>query len=86
MSYKIEIAKKAIKQINSLPYFIIKNVSKRIDKLAENPFPYDSKKLKANENAYRIRVGNYRILYEVFKQNLIIKIVRVAHRKDAYKV
>ena len=54
--------------------------------MAENPFPYDSKKLKANENAYRIRVGNYRILYEVFKQNLIIKIVRVAHRKDAYKV
>ncbi len=86
MSYNIVITKKAQKQIKSLPKFIANNVSKRISELANDPTPYDSKKLKADENAYRIRVGDYRVLYEIYKQELIIKVVRVAHRKDVYRL
>jgi mRNA interferase RelE/StbE len=53
--------------------------------LSNEPFPHGVKKLIGSEFSYRIRVGDYRVVYEVFEKRLIVEIVRVRHRKDIYR-
>ena len=54
-------------------------------KLADEPLPHGSEKLTGSERTYRIRVGDYRIVYELFRDANIVEIQRVRHRKDVYK-
>ena len=61
------------------------NIVTAIDKLAEDPRPYGVKKLKGEDNAYRIRIGDYRVIYTIEDVIKIIEIQRIRHRKDAYK-
>jgi mRNA interferase RelE/StbE len=56
-----------------------------IESLAKNPFPVQSKKLKDSESCYRLRVGDYRVIYQVDTENKFVIIYHVRHRKDAYK-
>lgn len=84
-SYKIEIKKSAQEEIRKLPKGIRKKVVNKIDKLALNPLPSDKEKIKGLENAYRIRQGNYRIVYLVFKNSLLVSVVRVRDRKEVYR-
>jgi len=84
VKFNIEFKKSAAKELNSLPNKEIKKILNSIDQLIENPRPINSKKLSASER-YRIRVGDYRILYEIKEQILIIYIVKIAHRKDVYR-
>ncbi|MEW6042303.1 MAG: type II toxin-antitoxin system RelE/ParE family toxin [Elusimicrobiota bacterium] len=56
-----------------------------IESLAENPFPIQSRKMKGSESSYRLRVGDYRVIYQVDTENKIVTIYHVRHRKDAYK-
>jgi mRNA interferase RelE/StbE len=53
--------------------------------LSNEPFPHGVKKLVGSEFSYRIRIGDYRVVYEVFESRLIIEIIRVRHRKDVYR-
>ncbi|WP_442936834.1 type II toxin-antitoxin system RelE family toxin [Nostoc sp.] len=53
--------------------------------MAENPRPSGVVKLETTDNKYRIRVSNYRILYEILDDVLIVKVVRVGHRRDVYR-
>jgi len=82
--YRIEFKKSASEELNSLPNKEIKKILSSIDQLIENPRPINSKKLSASER-YRIRVGDYRILYEIKDQILIVCIIKIAHRKDVYR-
>jgi mRNA interferase RelE/StbE len=82
--YSIEFKKSATKELNSLPNKEIKKIINSINQLIENPHPINSKKLSASER-YRLRVGDYRILYEIIDQILIIYIIKIAHRKDVYR-
>lgn len=82
--YKIEFKKTATKELNSLPNKEIKKIINAINQLVVNPRLTNSKKLSASEY-YRIRVGDYRILYEIKDQLLIIYIIKIAHRKDIYR-
>ncbi len=82
--YRIEIKKSAVKEVERLPLKDMKAVLERIECLCENPSPYDCKKLSAEEK-YRIRCGNYRILYCIKDDILIIFVVKVGHRKDVYR-
>lgn len=82
--YKIEFKKTATKELNSLPNKEIKKILNTINQLIENPRPINSKKLSASER-YRIRSGDYRILYEIKDQILIVYIIKIAHRKDVYR-
>jgi len=82
--YRIEIKRSAQKEIQGLPKKDAQRVVAAIQRLAENPRGADSKKLSAQER-YGVRVGNYRILYEIHDTVLLILIVRVAHRKDVYR-
>lgn len=84
MIYKVVIPSKVEKEINSLPDKLFENITNHILRLAQNPFPNNSIKLK-NTLGYRIRVGDYRILFDVDVNNKLVIIQRVAHRKDIYK-
>jgi len=82
--YKIEIKRSAVKEIERLPRQDLEIILQRIASLADNPRPKDSKKLSAEET-YRIRHGNYRILYVIADDVLIVYVVKVGHRKDVYR-
>jgi len=83
VKYKIEIKRSAIKEIKKLPSKDLKKILAKISSLADNPRPKGCVKLSADEK-YRIRIGVYRILYEIKDKLLVIIVVKVAHRKDVY--
>ncbi len=85
MSYEIKISKSASKQIKKLSSELQERIQDRIDNLAIEPRPDGVKKLKGRENGYRIRVGDYRILYDIFDDVLLITVVEVGHRSNIYK-
>ncbi|GAI91672.1 unnamed protein product, partial [marine sediment metagenome] len=60
-------------------------ISNKISSLAENPYPEGYKKLKGSENDYRIRIGNYRIVYSIYNEILTIEVIKISHRKDIYR-
>ena len=82
--YRVEIKKSAVKEIEHLPRRDIKAVLDKISSLAENPRPHDCKKLSGQEK-YRVRCGDYRILYSIEDDILIVYVVNVGHRKDVYR-
>ena len=84
MKYIVLIERYAQKQIMKLDKKIIPVIKASIADLAENPRPYGYKKLKG-EDAYRIRVGDYRVIYEINDNTIIVTVVTVGHRKDIYK-
>jgi len=82
--YRVEIKKSAVKEIKKLPKQYLKHVLSKIAALAENPRPEGCIKL-TNDNKYRIRVGNYRVLYQIYDELIVVVVVKVAHRKNVYK-
>jgi mRNA interferase RelE/StbE len=84
-SYQIEWKSSARKELKKLPPEVIRKIIDAVESLADNPQPPNCRKLVGSEQTWRIRVGDYRIIYNIFSSILIIEIVRVAHRKDAYR-
>ena len=83
--YSIGLKKSAIKELASIPKPFNQHIASAIDSLSNNPRPEGVKKLKGEEDAYRIRVGDYRIIYTIEDVIRIVEIHRVRHRRDAYK-
>lgn len=83
--YKIELKKSAEKEIDRLDKNIIPQIFHKIRTLAENPYPSQSLKLAGSGYSYRLRVGDYRILYQIDNSTKIITIFAVGHRKDIYR-
>ena len=83
VSYNIAFKESAKKEIRSLDKKEIKRIFVQIKKLSNNPRPIKCKKL--DEGQFRIRQGNYRIIYEVFDKIKKISIVKVRHRKEVYR-
>jgi len=81
--YSVEIKKSAVKEINKLPKNILKKILPKIHSLETEPRPTGSKKLSGKE-LYRIRIGQYRIVYQIIKNKLVVYIVKVGHRKNIY--
>ena len=84
MTYQVSLKKGVIKVLSKInePYY--SNLKDAIYNLAKNPRPLGYKKLKGRE-AYRIRVANYRIIYEINDEILLIDIIDLGHRKEIYK-
>jgi len=82
--YKIEIKKSAFKEIESLPKRDLRAVVERIHSLSENPRQEGCKKLSGQEK-YRVRCGDYRIVYSIEDAILIVYVVKVGHRKDVHR-
>ena len=84
MKFTVLIERYALKQILNLDKKVIPLIKSAISDLADNPRPFGYKKLKGEE-AYRIRVGVYRIIYEIDNNRIIVTVVSVGHRKETYK-
>ena len=84
-SYKIIWKKSAYKELRNIHKEYIPKIIDAVEKLAQNPFPPRVKKLSGSEKTYRIKIADYRIIYELEQKRLIIQIIRVRHRKDVYK-
>lgn len=82
--YSVELKRSAAKEIKKLPVYDLKKILEVIEDLSENPRPPGSEKLSFGEK-YRVRCGHYRILYAIEDERLIVCVVKIAHRKDAYR-
>ena len=85
MPYHVEIKDSARKQIVRLPRPDQRRVMAAIADLADTPRPNGARKIVGADDAWRIRVGDYRIVYEIIDRVLTVHVVRVAHRKDVYR-
>ena len=83
-SHSISIKRSAAKEIESIQVNDRTRIIDRIRKLSEDPRPVGSQKLSGQEK-YRIRQGNYRILYQIIDQELIVEVVKVGHRREVYR-
>ena len=84
MDYKINFKKSAIKDLKTIDKNICQSILSEIQKLSENPRPFGYKKLHNRDNYFRIRINNYRVIYQVQEQELIISVIKIGHRKDVY--
>jgi len=83
--YKLWLEKSAEKDLNRLPPDIFPKVIRKIKSLAKNPKPAGCRKITGSKNDWRIRVGLYRVIYEVDEKEKSVRVMRVKHRKDAYR-
>lgn len=84
-TYKIEWKRSAIKELEKLPRPMISRIVSAVDNLSSTPYPQGVRKLAGTEDSYRIRIGNYRVIYKIIENKLIVEIIRVGHRKDIYR-
>lgn len=82
--YSIEIKASAAREIEALPLADRRKVVERIGRLADDPRPRGCEKLTGGER-YRIRQGDYRIVYSIADELLVVWIVKVGHRRDVYR-
>ena len=82
--YSIEYVPSAKKSLNALPKNAHKNIAKAIHKLKANPRPPGCEKLKTRD-AFRIREGDYRVIYEIHDAVLIVLVIKIAHRREVYR-
>lgn len=83
--YKIEWRESAIKELRRLEKNTITRILEKTAALERDPLPVNCRKLQGSDHTYRIRIGDYRVVYTVENDVLVIEIVRVAHRKDVYR-
>ena len=85
MAYAIEFVPSAKRQLQKLPREVQLKLSQHIGSLASDPRPIGSRKLKGSDELWRIRVSDYRVIYEVRDKILVVLVVRVAHRREVYR-
>ena len=83
--YDVFIERTAERDLRSLPTSIFKRIVPRMRALAENPRPSGCHKLAGSKNNWRIRIGDYRVVYEVNDARKIVRIFRVRHRREVYR-
>ena len=83
--YKVEISSSAEKALKKIPRKDLIKVIETIQKLGIDPKPPGCRKLSGEEDIFRVRQGNYRIIYEVEGKKLLILVLKIGHRKDIYR-
>jgi mRNA interferase RelE/StbE len=84
MPYRVELKPRADKQLRALPRSVQLRVVRALDDLADEPRPQGVKKLAGKDDLYRIRVGDYRIIYQIQDERLVVLVVRIGHRREIY--
>jgi mRNA interferase RelE/StbE len=84
-TYRLVVAPTAKKELKRLPEKTTERILKAVEALADNPRPHGSLKLEGTQNQYRIRVGDYRVIYSIADDVLTVLVIRIRHRKDAYR-
>ena len=85
MAYSVLIAPAAERQLKALTQPVQKRIVKRLKSLGQNPRPPGVKKLAGEEELYRIREGDYRIVYTIQDKELIVLVVKIGNRKEVYR-
>lgn len=85
MPYHVEFLGSAARELASLPKSRQRNLARYIGNLGENPFPPGAKKLESEDKLYRLRSGDYRIIYEADEDAKTVTIIKVGHRRDIYR-
>ncbi|WP_448573855.1 type II toxin-antitoxin system RelE family toxin [Trichothermofontia sp.] len=85
MTYTIITPKAVQKQLDALPDEVYKRIAVKIQQLSKDPRPDGVVKMKGSDNEYRIRIGNYRIRYEIDDKELLILLLQCKHRREIYR-
>lgn len=85
MSYRVELTPAAQRQIKKLSADSRQRIVVAIEALAADPRPITVKKMQGEENLYRVRLGDYRIIYQIQDKALLVTVVRVGDRRDVYR-
>ena len=83
MIYTLNFSKKALKELAKINDPFYSSIKEAITDLTDDPKPQGYKKLKGRDG-YRIRIGNYQVIYDIFDKELIVDVIAVGHRKDIY--
>jgi len=84
-SYSLAFKPSVEKDLRSIPHSIVTRIIAHIDRLPSDPFPLQSAKLQGAERLYRLRVGDYRVVYEVDTEERVIIVQHIRHRRDVYR-
>lgn len=85
MNYAIIVTKSIQKDLDNLPNEIKDRVYAKISQLSDNPRPDGVTKLKGYENEYRVRIGDYRVRYEILDKNKTVLLLQCKHRREVYR-
>lgn len=83
-SYNLRLRQSAVKELENLPRRELARVMSRIETLADEPHPPGCEKLSGQER-YRVRQGDYRIVYEVDESRQVVTVVKIGHRREVYR-
>lgn len=84
-SYHVEIARSAAKELRGIDRNWIPRIVAAIEALGSDPRPPGCKKLVGSDHTFRLRIGDYRVVYDIQDDKLIILVVRIRHRRDVYR-
>lgn len=84
--YTIVVPRCVQRQLDALPRDVYDRITPRIEGLRQDPRPHGVMTMRGHENEYRIRIGDYRVRYEIDDRKLIILLVQCRHRRDVYRV
>lgn len=84
-SYRIELTRSAEKDLRKIDKSKVAAIYREIERLETDPRPHGVKKLAGADRTYRIRIGDYRVVYEIEDEVLLVLVIRIAHRKDVYR-
>lgn len=85
MAYRVEITRRAVRQFDGLPSEAQKRVNRLFDLMAADPRGQGAVKLKGPDDLYRMRAGNWRVVYAIRDAVLLVVVVRIGHRRDVYR-
>jgi mRNA interferase RelE/StbE len=83
--YEIVLARSARREIERIPIQMARRIFARIERLAMEPRPPGTRKLHGSDDLFRVRSGDYRIIYRVLESDAIVDVIAVRHRSDAYR-
>jgi mRNA interferase RelE/StbE len=84
-SCRIEWKASALRELKKIDRQVVGRIVRAVEGLADDPFPAGGRKLRGAEHTYRLRIGEYRVVYEVAEAGGVVVIFRVRHRRDAYR-
>ena len=85
MTYSVSLTRRARRDLESIPSYNQQKIAKKIDALAHDPRMNGVVKLEGNDELYRLRFGDYRIIFSIEDRELVVLVIRVSHRRDAYR-
>jgi len=85
MAYTIQFKPAAMRQFEKLPRDVQKRVARRVEALGGDPFPSGCKRLAGSPDVWRVRVGDYRVVYQVQGEGLLILVLKIGHRREVHR-